>query len=160
MWKPADAVGVHQHRVQPAVGQHLPPALGGRQVALAADRVLVVRVVPVDVDRQPTRRPVPTGTVNAELAARFRLPEVLAKGVVVEAHLAPLRGERCGNGPGRGFGLVADVPSPDVGAVDQVGHDPVGQLVGAGTPLTGDAIEVIQRAILRKGSPRQFFWMV
>src|SRR5262245_48099434 len=148
--EPADAVGVHQHWVEPVVGQHLPPPLGSRQVSLATDRVLVVGVVPVDVDGQPTRRLVPTGAVDAELATRLCLPKVLAKGVVVEVHLSPLCGKRGGDGPSDGLRLVSNIPPPDVGAIDQMGHYPDGQVVGAGPPLTGNAIEVVHGAFLAK----------
>jgi hypothetical protein len=95
--------------------------------------------------------------MNAELAARFGLPEVFAKGVMVEIHLTTLRGERGGDSPGRGFGLVPDISSPNVGAVDEVGHDPSGKVVSASTPLIGEAIEEIHLVILRRNCPYTIF---
>ena len=95
--EPADAVGVHEHRVEAVIGQHLPPPLGGRQVALSADPVRVDRVVPVDVDGQPAGRSIAAGRVDAELAARLGLPEVLAQGIVVQVDFSPLGGERAGD---------------------------------------------------------------
>ncbi len=150
--KSADAVGIHQQRVQALLDQHLLPAANGSQVSLGRDRIRIVGIVTIDIDRQPARGQIAAGRMDAELARGLPRAEMFAERIDVEKSLAALVAKRHGNDLGGFVALAPNVAPPDIGAIDQVGQHPLGQFRGAVTPLAGNALQVIHAQPSQSGT--------